>query len=306
MKKLVFSSIVGIGILFTSGLNWRQLQSAKADVTIRRSAPTFTLDPSELDLSTSAFVPDNLPISNEPDGGRGIIGPDDRTEVRLRAYPWTAIGRLDGMTQDGGRYHCTATLIDVDIILTNSHCVIDPETSQFAARLVFSPNVIDGTVSSPLDRTEVIDGLLGTEFQDRSDPPHEDDWAILKLNKSLGEQFGTIPLKAIDTQTLVQGTYRNNLIMVGYSGDYPAVLPGLTAAAHIGCSITAEAEEVIYHICDTYGGSSGGPLLAKDGEDYSIVGLNAAAQLDREERGVVNYGVKISRILDRFPQLTSR
>lgn len=305
MKSLF--SIVGIGILCTGSLTWRHLKPADAaDIVIRRPAPTFTTDPGEIDLTPAARLPDTLPISDAPSGGRGVIGPDNRTEVRLRAYPWSAVGRLDGITHSGGHYHCTATLIDADLILTNSHCVVDPETSQSALQLVFSPNVIDGVVSSPLDRAEVIDGLLGTDFQDRSAPPHEDDWAILKLNKSLGEQFGTIPLKAIDTATLTQDTYRDRLIMVGYSGDYPAVRPGQTAAAHVGCSITAEAEDVIYHICDTYGGSSGGPILAKDGDSYSIVGLNAAARLDRQELGVVNYGVKISRIFDRLAQLTSR
>ncbi len=306
MKKSLLS-IVGLGILLTSSLTWRHLKPAEASgFTLRRAAPTFTTDPGELDLSTSALVPDGLPMSDEPAGGRGVIGIDDRTEVRRRAYPWTAIGRLDGVSQAGDYYHCTATLIDTNLILTNAHCVIDPATGQAAAQLVFSPNVIDGTVSSPLDRALVIDGLVGTDFQDRNAPPHEDDWAILTLNKPLGQQFGTIPPKVVETETLTQDTYREQLIMVGYSGDYPAVRPGETAAAHMGCSITAEAEEVLYHICDTYGGSSGGPLLARDDDGYSIVGLNAAARLDRQERGIVNYGVKISRILDRLDQLVAR
>lgn len=304
MKKSLFS-IVGLGLLLTSGLTWWHLQPLEA-AGLRRAVPTFTTDPGDLDLSVDALVPDGLPTSDEPAGGRGVLGVDDRTEVRMRAYPWTAVGRLDGISQAGSSYHCTATLIDVDLILTNAHCVVDPNTNQPAAQLVFSPNVIDGTVSSPLDRAQVTDGLVGTYFQDRNAPPHEDDWAILTLNKPLGEQFGTIPLKAVDTETLTQDTYRDQLIMVGYAGDYPAVRPGQTAAAHVGCSITAEAQEVIYHICDTYGGSSGGPILAKEGDDYSIVGLNAAAQLDRQERGIVNYGVKISRIFDRLHQLASR
>ena len=306
MKKSLFS-IVGLGILLTGGLTWRQLQPVEAaEFTLRRAAPTFTTDPGALDLSIEALVPDSLPTSDEPAGGRGVIGPDNRTEVRMRAYPWTAVGRLDGVSQNGGNYHCTATLISADLILTNAHCVVDPNTSQSAAQLVFSPNVIDGTVSSPLDRALVIDGMVGTDFQERSAPPHEDDWAILKLSKPLGEQFGTIPLKAVDTETLTQGAYRDELIMVGYSGDSPAVRPGQTAAAHVGCSITAEAQDVIYHVCDTYGGSSGGPLLARDDDGYSIVGLNAAARTDRQERGIVNYGVKISRIFDRLNQLASR
>ena len=44
-------------------------------------------------------------------------------------YPWSAIGRVQGTVNDDS-YHCTGSLIADNLVLTNAHCVIDPEEWQ--------------------------------------------------------------------------------------------------------------------------------------------------------------------------------
>lgn len=44
-----------------------------------------------------AFIPIHLEQElNNPSGGRGVLGTDDRIEVLSQNYPWSAIGRIEG------------------------------------------------------------------------------------------------------------------------------------------------------------------------------------------------------------------
>ena len=80
-------------------------------------------------------------IPDDPRPNRGfnlVYGNDDRGELNSRSYPWSAIGRLD--IPGGG--HCTATLVGVDLILTNAHCV-ENNSGKLIKGLRFRPNLIN-------------------------------------------------------------------------------------------------------------------------------------------------------------------
>jgi V8-like Glu-specific endopeptidase len=79
--------------------------------------------------SGKPFQPSGLGRSEKPyEKDRAVIGWDDRIPMISRKYPWSAIGRIVGENTDGSPYTCTGTLIAENIVLTNSHCVINPET----------------------------------------------------------------------------------------------------------------------------------------------------------------------------------
>ncbi|BAZ04240.1 glutamyl endopeptidase [Calothrix sp. NIES-3974] len=259
----------------------------------------------------NAFQPPNLPQSNKPDeseGKRGIIGWDDRVPMLSRRYPWSAIGRVQGFDRQGKGYHCTGTLISDDVVLTNAHCVINPETGQFSQRIQFLPNVINGQVTNRDDVAEVTEVVYGTDFSGSGLENQVNDWALLKLDQPIGLKYGYLGWKALPSSTLIrnQGKY----IFVGYSGDFPnnnrkgyeffTAGPGWTASVQNGCSIVREERGVLFHDCDTTGGSSGGAIIAIIGGQPRIVALNNAEIVNqRTGQGLINLAVKID-FLDRL------
>lgn len=249
----------------------------------------------------ASFVPVGLPQSNNPaEGTRGVIRGDDRVPVMSRSYPWSAIGRVEFQDGNGDGYICTGTLVKPDIVLTNAHCVVNPETGQLFQNIQFSPNLIDGKLQDEGDRASAIDLLPGTNFRDRNQPPHPDDWAFLQLDKPLSEKYGTIGWESLPVAALIENP--EQFIMVGYSGDFPADNPGETAGAHEGCSILGSVDDnVLRHNCDTTGGSSGGPILTVIDDEYTIVAVNSSGRVDSASgAGVVNFATKISRIVEQL------
>jgi V8-like Glu-specific endopeptidase len=256
------------------------------------------------------FQPQNLQQEKKPDKpddkefkNRTVIGSDDRIPMLSRQYPWSAIGRVQGVSSDNQDYHCTGTLIAEDVVLTNAHCVINPETRQLSQKIAFLPNVINGQPGSQADITQVVNVLYGTDFGGSALENQTNDWAILKLNKPIGLKYGYLGWKSLSGATLTKN--KNAYIFVGYSGDFPNTSKknyqiftagqGWTASVQGGCSIVREESNVLFHDCDTTGGSSGGAIIGVVGNKPYIVGLNNAERRD----GTVNLGLKID-FLDRL------
>ncbi len=251
----------------------------------------------ELPGKGKPFIPNDLEQSIKPNEStsRGIPdGYDDRILMTSNKYPWSTIGRVEGTTADVKSYHCTGTLIYDNLVLTNSHCVIDPETGVLSKEIKFLPNFINGKVSNSRDIASVEKVVYGTDFKNRNQD-NSKDWAILVLDKPLGRKYGYLGWKSIPSSTLVRN--KNAFFFVGYSGDFPKFNPGMIAGFEKGCSITAEEAELLLHDCDTAGGSSGGPIIATIGSQYYIVGVNNIEYKNtRTGQDIINAAVKISTI----------
>jgi V8-like Glu-specific endopeptidase len=277
-----------------------------ADVTPESTpdgVPTVVTNLAELGLdleNATPLIPEGLTASNNPaEGSRAVLGVDERVLITSRSYPWSAVGQISGVTPDGG-YICTGSLVAEDIVLTNAHCVVDPKTGQVARNIRFRPNLINGQVANANDIANVTTLLVGTDFADGR-IVNPDDWALIAIDKPLGQKYGTLTMTPVSTTALANFPFLERLVMVGYSGDIPANNPGQTASAHVGCSIVEEQEEILLHLCDTFGGSSGGPILSLGAGGVSIVGLNSAEARDpNTEEGVINFAVKIPRILSQL------
>lgn len=253
------------------------------------------------------------PTAQDSDGGgRGIIGlTDDRTQMTSRSYPWSAIGRLQSPIDSNTITICSGTLVAPDLVLTNAHCVINPETSEIKPNITFHPNMIDGRVADPSHIANAVDLIYGTDFYNDNRAPHPQDWAFVKLDRPLGDTYGTLAWTSLSVGELVNN-HRNQIITAGYSGDFPAEAPGRTAGVHMGCNVLGEVEGSLIHDCDTHPGSSGGPMITIINGEYRIVGINSAERTERAtnpttgeviaSQGIVNYGVKIQPIIDFIRQ----
>jgi protease YdgD len=291
-----------------------------------QSKPKVAAAPIPLSLASTAsyksFRPNDRPQSKLPygSGDRVVIGTDDRVPVLTRAYPWSAIGRIEIAKADGSSYTCTGTLIGTDIVLTNAHCLMEPTTnkpiigrnqpSDNLVQIVFQASMIKGVA---LDSARVIDYRYGTNKPQKF---LGDDWAILKLDKPLGTMYGYLGWQNLDfSNPKIWQATRDHLNLVGYASDFPTQSNseygqgGDTAGMNAGCSIEGLETKgafkgVLLHRCDSNPGASGGPLFAQfDDGNYYILGLHSgsselreAAQLSNGDiSGVINRGVAVSR-----------
>ncbi|MGB0564204.1 MAG: trypsin-like serine peptidase [Spirulinaceae cyanobacterium] len=277
---------------------------------------------------SEGFIPDELPVSDLPTNTRVVIGEDDRKPVTTSAYPYSAIGRLDWVPSDDFEItlsHCTGTLIGRDLVLTNSHCLTHPFTNQIltaqeyqAAQerltLVFKANMIRGEA---LAEAEVVDFVQG--WSEHPESPTE-DWAILRLDRPLGDEFGYLGWSNLDfTNPRLVDLFFGRLRIVGYAGDFPTPdyanvfgEPGETAGQHEGCGILGINDGLIFHQCDTNPGVSGSALLAlMSNGRYVVLGLHAgSAEYERElslpggdVSRFLNRGVQVQRWADHAAQM---
>lgn len=276
----------------------------------------------------------NRPVSNQPyDDGRVIIGSDDRKPVLSRAYPWSAIGRLEWQTASGEVISwCTATLIGEDLLLTNSHCldrpVVDPRTGQVAVdpngkyvtqftdsqtyqtisdRLIFKPSLINGR---SIDKARVVSYRSGWTKNSQN---LADDWALLKIDQRLGaaNRYGYMGWRTLDFSNFnVQKASADFVRLAGYSGDFPTDKlrefgqAGDTAGVDAKCSILNADQGLLSHDCDTNPGASGGAIFGyfTDG-NYYILGLHAGSNSlqgsvrlpDGVITQAINRGVQVSQ-----------
>jgi V8-like Glu-specific endopeptidase len=319
-NKLISKQSIALFLAVTiSGMTLNTWVNANAQTSpAKPTAPKYTKlqDANNFSIKGNgkAFQPTNLQQANKPDKAddkefqrRGVIGWDDRVPLLSRQYPWSAIGRVQGLTTEGKDYHCTGTLISEDVVLTNAHCVIDPETRQFSQKILFLPNVINGRAGNESDIAQVENVVYGTDFTGTKLENQTNDWALLKLNKPIGLKYGYLGWKSLPSSTLTKN--RNKYIFVGYSGDFPntnkenyrffTAGSGWTASVQQGCSIVSEESNVLLHDCDTTGGSSGGAIIGVIGNQPYIIALNNAEIKTRGGRAIINLGVKID-FLDRL------
>ncbi len=302
MKRLRhFLICVWAGILFAIGLGQVQPEPVEAATAVPTLQPTLTLVTEtaaiSLDPAAAPLVPRG--ISEAPNGNRVILNTDDRVTLESREYPWSAVGRLVIRDGDPRRYStCTGSLVNVDWVLTNAHCVVNLETHELRRSATFQPNLINGRLENETDAAAVDEVILGTDFSDRP-APNPNDWALLHLTQPLGRRYGTLRWQALPTETVLGLT--NQVELIGYSGDFPSSNPGETAGVHRGCSIQESVDNFWVHNCDSFSGASGGPLLAQVGEDYVVVALHAGGATDVEtQAGLFNYAVKLDAVQARL------
>ncbi|ANP45487.1 hypothetical protein ATE48_05925 [Candidatus Viadribacter manganicus] len=188
-----------------------------------------------------------------------FFGNDDRVLVPVSEAPWRYMGTLH---MDGGGT-CSATLIARDVIATAAHCISSEERVNAAARF----DSADGAQSA-----RAIAYLIDPNFNYRRFSTTDEidglDWALLRLDRPLGDIYGHATVRSI---TGAGRPLSTELMQAGYSWDTGGHLSG-----NLRCRmITMHPDNTFAHECDTTRGDSGSGFLVRNGASFDLVGVDS-------------------------------
>ena len=190
----------------------------------------------------------------------GIVGEDDRKPVSERGSPWSAIGQVN----IGGyrvRGSCTGTLIAPNVVVTAAHCLID----RFRG-LPFPVHDIHFLAGVHLDKN-----LGHSEAKCLTFPPGfrrgeaSTDIATIVLARPIAVD----PVVLAGPETFREG---RPLVHAAYPADRRYQLMADTT-----CRTLGRVSGVWAMTCDSYVGSSGGPVFIHDHNQMLLAAIMVGA-----------------------------
>jgi protease YdgD len=191
-----------------------------------------------------------------------VYGKDNRTLMKTE-YPWRAIGKL----AFNGKGHCTATLISSCHIVTASHCLGKANgTPHDLEKLTFQASN-NGPISNVLSYS-----------RGRFERLDQNDWAVVKLEKPIGDQVGWLGVKNL---TGPEQDYKGKHIIAGYNGDLENKGERATVDDDVYIRFHhSNSKNLIFHNGNTFSGSSGAAIFQFDENNRPwVVGINTKAIL---------------------------
>lgn len=184
----------------------------------------------------------------------------DRRRPLPQASPYTCVVKI--FAHGGVGCGC---LIGPDVVLTVAHAVSDPKGELY-------PDVeVELAPPNSTMHARVRSAILKSGWN--QSPDSGEDWALLKLDRPFGWRTGWVEPAAWSRAQLLH----RNVEFVGWGTcpderheeflDQPFLSPG---------RIRDVGEHIVFHDCAMFGGSSGGPLFAREDGKTFVVAVNTA------------------------------
>ena len=201
---------------------------------------------------------------------------DTRTAVVAAGTPWRCVGRLE---LPNHRF-MTATLVGPDLILTAAHGLARDGLLK-PGRFIFRPD-FGNPHREGTDFATATRAWLGS-FTPNLEPCVPADWAIIRLDRRLGDAYGTLAVEDVDDAGLAAG--QRKLYLAAYDRDFQA---GRVASWQTGCAFVAiDPAGYLLHDFSTDHGASGAPIFSFSSwslhQAGRIIALNVAEKTPHGE-----------------------
>jgi protease YdgD len=188
---------------------------------------------------------------------------DRRVVVDPNQPPWSAIVKVQ--TNIGLR--CTGAVIAPATVLTAAHCLYNPRTRAFLQPV--SLHVLLGYERGEYRWHRLVARFVAAPGYAPGRPG--EDWARLELAEPIPATVAPLPLAQINPAPGV------SVMLAGYNQDRAQLLmtdPSCEVVRVIG---QPDGATLIAHNCQGTRGTSGAPLLVRQGQGWAVLGINIGA-----------------------------